>query len=183
MKPFEEMVALEGPVVWRVCRALLNTHDAEDAWAETFLAALRAYPTLAPDSNVRGWLVTIAHRKAIDQLRSARRRPQPLAQTPETFEQSPPSETGFESPTLPGSDHPDLLTAVAALPTKQRHAVVYRYVGDLAYVTIAELLGSTEAAARRSAADGIARLRRTVTPAAAAPATSAASPSKQEYRS
>ena len=56
-------------MVMRVCRALLAPSDAEDAWSETFLAALQAYPRLPPDSNVQGWLVTIAHRKAIDQLR------------------------------------------------------------------------------------------------------------------
>ena len=45
--------------------------DADDAWSETFLSALRAYPTLRPGSNVEAWLVTIAHRKAIDQARKA----------------------------------------------------------------------------------------------------------------
>ena len=43
-----------GSVVMRVCRALLPAADAEDAWSETFLSALRAYPRLRPDSNVRG---------------------------------------------------------------------------------------------------------------------------------
>ena len=69
--PFDQIVADHGAVVMRVCRALVGPHDAEDAWSETFLSALRAYPDLRPDSNVRGWLVTIAHRKAIDQIRSA----------------------------------------------------------------------------------------------------------------
>ena len=57
-------------MVMRVCRALLGPADAEDAWSETFISALRAYPRLRVGSNVRGWLVTIAHRKAIDQLRA-----------------------------------------------------------------------------------------------------------------
>ena len=69
MQPFEAIVAEHGPVVMRVCRALLGPVEADDAWSETFLAALRAYPELRPDSNLRGWLVTIAHRKAIDQIR------------------------------------------------------------------------------------------------------------------
>ena len=67
MQPFEAIVAEHGPVVMRVCRALLGPVEADDAWSETFLAALRAYPGLRPGSNVRGWLVTIAHNKAIDQ--------------------------------------------------------------------------------------------------------------------
>jgi RNA polymerase sigma factor (sigma-70 family) len=53
----------------------------------------------------------------------------------------------------------ELWRAVAALPAKQRQAVAYHYVADLPYRQIGELLGTSEAAARRSAADGIAALR------------------------
>jgi RNA polymerase sigma factor (sigma-70 family) len=150
MRPFEEIVAEHGQVVMRVCRALLAPHDAADAWSETFLAALRAYPDLRPDSNVRGWLVTIAHRKAIDRIRATDRAPRPTDRLP-------------ESPTT--DDHPEadpeLRAALEALPPKQRGAVVYRYLADLPYAEIATLLDSSEAAARRSAADGIANLRKT----------------------
>ncbi|HEX4218550.1 MAG TPA: sigma factor, partial [Acidimicrobiales bacterium] len=59
LKPFEEVVTAHGPTVLRVCRALLGYHEAEDAWAETFLAALRAYPHLDADANVEAWLVTV----------------------------------------------------------------------------------------------------------------------------
>ena len=81
--PFEQLLAEHGTVVMRVCRALLGPADADDAWSETFLSALQAYPRLRPDSNVRGWLVTIAHRKAIDQLRAAGRAPLPTGEVPE----------------------------------------------------------------------------------------------------
>jgi RNA polymerase sigma factor (sigma-70 family) len=54
----------------------------------------------------------------------------------------------------------DLVAALATLPDKQRQAVAYHYLAGLSYAQIAGLLGSTEAAARRAAADGIARLRR-----------------------
>src|SRR5882672_8072054 len=83
LRPFEEIVAEHGPAVMRVCRALLGPADAADAWSETFLSALEAYPKLHPGSSIRAWLVTIAHRKAIDQLRGAARRPQPAGNLPE----------------------------------------------------------------------------------------------------
>ena len=67
--PFERIVQDHGLAVLRVCRALLDEHRAQDAWSETFLAALKAYPDLPDDANVQAWLVTIAHRKAIDELR------------------------------------------------------------------------------------------------------------------
>ena len=138
-----------GPVVLRVCRAVLGTDDAaEDAWSETFLSALRAYPDLRPDSNVRGWLITIAHRKAIDQIRRRARAPRLTGSTPDVA-----------SVDLDPTPDGDLRGALARLPTKQRAAVAYRYLADLPYAEIAELLDSTEAAARRSAADGIAKLR------------------------
>ena len=151
MRPFEEIVAEHGPVVLRVCRALLGPDDADDAWSETFLSALRAYPDLRPDSSIRGWLVTIAHNKAIDQVRRAGRAPLPTGRVPDV--------PGGPGPPDPGDD--GLHAALDALPPKQRGAVVYRYLADLSYPEVAALLDSSEAAARRSAADGIAALRRT----------------------
>ena len=155
MQPFEEIVAEHGPVVMRVCRALLGPADADDAWSETFLAALRAYPDLRPDSNVPGWLVTIAHRKAIDQIRARSRSPVPAADLPERRPAAGPAP----APAAESGDT-ELHGALAALPFKQRGAVVYRYLADLSYAEVGALLECSEAAARRNAADGIARLRR-----------------------
>jgi RNA polymerase sigma factor (sigma-70 family) len=148
LRPFDEVLAEHGAVVMRVCRALLGPTDAEDAWAETFLAALRAYPTLRPDSNVRGWLVTIAYRKSIDQVRSIARAATPTGEVPDDV----------ASGEIPLPDD-ELWAAVAALPPKQRSAVVYRYVAGLPYAEIAAQEGTSAAAIRRRAADGIAHLR------------------------
>jgi RNA polymerase sigma factor (sigma-70 family) len=148
--PFEKVVARHGATVLRVARAVLGHADADDAWSETFLAAMKAYPGLPADANLEAWLVTIAHRKAIDITRAMSRRPIPVPDAPDT----------------PSHDHTaegqlDLAEAVAALPTKQRQAVAYHYLAGLPYAEIAELLDSSAAAARRAAADGIATLRRT----------------------
>ena len=50
-EPFEKLVARHGATVLRVCRVVLGAHDAEDAWSETFLAAMRAYPDLPESAN------------------------------------------------------------------------------------------------------------------------------------
>lgn len=150
-KPFEKVVEQHGGTVLRVCRVILGGHDAQDAWSETFLAALRAYPDLPDDANAEAWLVTIAHRKAIDVLRARKRQPAPVEQVPET-----PTSLG-----VPGAGDGDLWQAVQALPEKQRQAVAYHYVAGLAYAEIAEMLGGTTDAARRAAADGIKNLRKT----------------------
>ena len=150
LPPFEEIVTTHGPTVLRVCRAVLGPMDAEDAWSETFLAALRAYPTLRPGSNVKAWLITVAHRKAIDQTRARARRPLPVDQLPER-----------PAPSAEGRWHGDLWAAMQALPFKQRVAVAYHYVAGMPYVDVAALTGGTQDAARRAAADGIATLRKT----------------------
>ena len=148
-RPFEEIVAEHGALVMRVCRALVGPDDAEDAWSETFLSALQAYPRLRAGSNLRGWLVTIAHRKAIDLLRGrTRRRESPLDG----------SELAASGPAAAGDE--ELRSALEALPPKQRGAVIYRYLAGLPYAEVGKLLGSNATAARRSAADGIANLRK-----------------------
>ena len=153
MRPFEEVVAEHGPVVLRVCRAMLSPLDADDAWSETFVSALRAYPDLRPDSNVRGWLVTIAYRKALDQIRAKSRAPQPTSALPEVASPDE-SAAGLDA---------QLRSALQALPAKQRGAVIYHYLADLPYSEVGVLLETNEAAARRSAADGIANLRKNYT--------------------
>jgi DNA-directed RNA polymerase specialized sigma24 family protein len=152
LPPFEQVVADHGAVVLRVCRAIAGPQDAEDAWSETFLAAFAAYPRLRPGSNIRGWLVTIAHRTAIDRVRAARRAPLPV---------DPPPDRPVPGGQPAGPDTA-LWAAVAALPDKQRTAVAYHYVADLPYAEVAALIGGSEAAARRAAADGIASLRTTL---------------------
>jgi RNA polymerase sigma factor (sigma-70 family) len=150
-RPFEEIVAEHGPTVLRVCRAVLGPADAEDAWSETFLSAMRAYPDLEPGSNIQAWLVTIAKRKAIDTHRRRARLPVPVEDIQDRADKSPP-----EVP-----DSYQLWTALEALPRKQREAVAYHYLAGLPYSDVAEILGNNEAAARRAAADGIKKLRAT----------------------
>jgi RNA polymerase sigma factor (sigma-70 family) len=153
-QPFEKIVAEHADTVLRVCRVVVGIDDAEDAWSETFLAALRAYPELPGDANVQAWLVTIAHRKAIDLVRKRRAVPLPIDERLDDV-----SPNGH-----PEAADPDLWDAVGALPEKQRQAVAYHYLAGLPYAEIAELTGGTADAARRAAADGIKSLRRILLP-------------------
>jgi DNA-directed RNA polymerase specialized sigma24 family protein len=147
-QPFERIVDDHAAMVLRVCRAVLGPHsDADDAWSETFLAAMRAWPDLPDDANVEAWLVTIAHRKSIDIARANQRRAVPVDAVPEKA-----SSIG-----VPGTDR--VWDEVRALPDKQRRAVAYHYLAGLPYQEIAEILGGSADAARRAAADGIKTLR------------------------
>ena len=151
-QPFEAVVAQHGATVLRVVRAVVGHSDADDAWSDTFLAALKAYPQLPAGANIEAWLVTIAHRKAIDITRAAARRAIPVADAPDS--PAPDRADGLDLDDL------DLAAAVGALPPKQRQAVAYHYLAGLPYAEIAVILDSSTAAARRAAADGIATLRR-----------------------
>lgn len=130
----------------------VGPHDAQDCFQETFLAALRAYPRLRPDSNLRAWILVIAHRKALDTHRRRGRLPLPVADVVESPNgQTPPDEL----------DEPDaeLWAAVRALPPGQQAAVVHRFVADLSYAQIGQVLDCSEEAARQRVHAGLTKLR------------------------
>lgn len=148
LPPFQSLLDEHAADVMAVLRGAVGRTDAEDCFQETFLAALRAYPKLSDDRNLRGWLLTIAHRKAIDQHRANGRRPLPVAEPPEVA----------VTDELPRGD--GVWAHVAALPPKQRAAVALRYACDLPHTEIAAAIGCSPDAARRSLHEGIKRLRK-----------------------
>ena len=187
---FDAAVDRHGATVLRVCRAVLGLGpDADDAWSETFLSALRAWPELPEDTDVEAWLVRVAHRRAVDVVRRASRTAVPTGAADDiaVLDARAPGPGGVRaggSRGAPGVDDDEddrwIWDAVAALPTRQRLCVAYRYLGGLRYAEIAELTGGTEAAARRAAADGIAALRRTLTRAQTQSQTQPQSPPQSQ---
>src|SRR3954465_15839064 len=77
LPPFQALLDEHGSDVLGFLVASVGPHDAEDCFQETFIAALRAYPRLQHTGNLRSWLLTIAHRKAIDPPRGRGRRAVP----------------------------------------------------------------------------------------------------------
>ena len=134
----------------RYLRAEVGGNDAEDCFQETFLSALRAYPSLKDGSNLRGWLLTIAHNKAIDAHRARGRRPLPVEELPEH-----PTHDGMPAPDA----DPELWRAVRCLPEKQRAAVFLRFAGDLDYAAIGVAIGCSEPAARQNVRAGLTTIR------------------------
>ena len=151
LPPFQTLLDEHAADVMGVLRGAVGRGDAEDCFQETFLAALRAYPKLSDDGNLRGWLLTIAQRKAIDHHRANGRRPLPVAEV---------AEAAVEDPLPEGNGVWEL---VGGLPPKQRAAVALRYACDLPHAEIAAALGCSPEAARRSLHEGIKRLRRELT--------------------
>jgi RNA polymerase sigma factor (sigma-70 family) len=151
--PFQRFLDAQREAVWRFLVASVGAGEAEDCFQETFIAALRAYPRLRAGSNLRAWVLTIAHRKALDAHRARARRALPMAEI-----------TAVDGRGAPEAPLPDqaLWHAVQELPARQRSAVVLRYVADLPHRDIASALGCSEEAARRSLHEGLTKLRKAV---------------------
>jgi RNA polymerase sigma factor (sigma-70 family) len=150
LPPFQALLDRHAGEVLGVLRGAVGRVDADDCFQETFLAALRAYPKLEHADNLRGWLMTIAHRKAVDHHRANGRRPLPVAEIEEAAVEPPEPDPG-------------VWRAVGALPPKQRAAVALRFACDLPHAEIAAALGCSPEAARRSLHEGIKRLRKELT--------------------
>jgi DNA-directed RNA polymerase specialized sigma24 family protein len=149
--PFQAFLDQHREDVYRFLVYLVGPGEADDCFQETFLAALRAYPRLRDESNLKAWVMTIAHRKGLDAHRSRRRRPEPVGAVPEAA-----AGLALDGE---GPGDPALWQAVGGLPPKQRAAVVHRFVADLPYREIARVMGTTEEAARRSVHEGVRKLR------------------------
>ena len=142
--PFETFYAEHRSLVLGVLRKRLGAQRAEDAFQETFLRSLAAYGRLRDAENLRGWVLTIAERVAID----AHRRARPTEELSEISQEDgrPPYE--------------DLGELTDGLPPTERAAVVLRYGYDLTYDQIAAALGSNSTAARQATSSGVRRLRK-----------------------
>lgn len=141
--PFEHFYREHRDEVFRALRRSLP-RDAEDAFQETFLRALHAYPRLAHGDNLRAWVHTIARNVAID---LHRRR---------VLTEEPPEIVTYDAPT----PLDELSPLTDSLPHTERVAVVLRYGYDLPYDRIAAVLGSSSDAARQATSAGVRRLRR-----------------------
>jgi RNA polymerase sigma factor (sigma-70 family) len=150
LPPFQAVLDAHRGDLYRFLVASVGAGDADDCFQETMIAALRAYPRLSHGDNLRGWLLRIGQRKAIDAHRARGRRPVPVETIPERGGSPPPAVADGE---------PDLWAAVRALPPKQRSAVFCRSVLGMSYAELAELLECSEEAARRSVHEGLKRLR------------------------
>jgi RNA polymerase sigma factor (sigma-70 family) len=147
LPPFQEVLDRHGRDAYRVCVAVAGPAGADDSYQETMLAALAAYPRLRDAAAVRAWLLTIAGRKAVDIHRARRRDPVPVAEV----------DAGAAAPVEPPDG--ELWERVRELPEKQRLAVAYRFVADLAYREIGAVMGTSEDAARRNVFEGLRSLR------------------------
>jgi RNA polymerase sigma factor (sigma-70 family) len=154
LPPFQRLVDAHWRDVARLARGLAGPVDGDDVAQQAWTQAYAAYPSLRSATNLRGWLLTITHRCAMDVHRSRGRRAVPTDDDV-VLERSTGVVTGPED----RLGDPELWALVAGLPERQREAVVLKYVGDLDHPTIADLLGTTPTMSRRLVSDGLKTLR------------------------
>lgn len=147
LPPFQALFDENRVDVFRFLVATAGPSDADDAFQETWISALRAYPRLRRADNLRAWLFRIAQNKAIDVHRARARRALPVADVP--------GRAG--EPVAHGQ--PELWARLRELPAKQRTAVFCRSVLGMPYAELALLLDSSEEAARRNVHEGLKKLR------------------------
>ena len=170
LPPFQRFLDEHRDPVWRFLVSTVGPAEAEDCFQETFIAALRAYPRLRADArrhNLRAWVLTIAHRKSLDEHRARARRAAPVEDVAAVG--APGGRRRRAETTDAGRDadagawrDDALWSAVERLPDRQRSAVVLRYVADLPHREIAAAIGCSEQAARRSLHEGLSKLRKVV---------------------
>jgi RNA polymerase sigma factor (sigma-70 family) len=154
LPPFQALVDAHWLDVARLAHALSGPDDGDDVAQQAWTQAYTAYPSLRSADNLRGWLLTITHRCAMDAHRRRGRRAVPTQD--QTIARN--GDSALAGPESRLADEV-LWGQVARLPQRQREAVVLKYVGDLDHPTIAELLGTTPTMSRRLVSDGLKALR------------------------
>ncbi|HET9252897.1 MAG TPA: sigma-70 family RNA polymerase sigma factor [Candidatus Eisenbacteria bacterium] len=139
-----------------VYRIVMNRTEAEDAIQEVFLKVHRGAASLDPSRDPLPWLVTIAANVARDRWRSGSSR---LDRASTSFDSNPALRETLGGPDADGSNpERDLLAreraarvreALGKLKPESREVIVLREYEDLGYDRIAEILGVSEAAARK----------------------------------
>jgi len=147
--------------LWRLLHSagrLDSAVEAQDLIQEVFLRAYQAFDRLRPESNPRAWLYKIASNCAYTALKRGRRQAQrslPLQE--ESLSIPDPHAPARQAEVAETMEQ--LAGAIAALPPKQRAAVVLRHVQGLDYSTVAEILNCSPDGARANVYQALRRLR------------------------
>ncbi|AUS79661.1 RNA polymerase subunit sigma [Actinoalloteichus sp. AHMU CJ021] len=126
--------------VWRFTAHLTTVDSADDLTQETYLRALRALPSFEGRSSARAWLLSIARRAVVDQLRYAGRRPTVVGgQDWERSAEAAHSRVRRTSGGFEGAVELDLL--LDELEPERREVLVLTQVLGLSYQEAAEVCG------------------------------------------
>ena len=131
---FEELMNRHGPMVFGVCRKVLqDRHDAEDAYQAVFLVLAKRAGSIRRQESVASWLFGVAQRVAMKaKNRTARWRAVDLKAAERTSDEYLPPEDA--------TDWAVLHHEVERLPDRLRAPLVLCYLEGLTYGAAAQRL-------------------------------------------
>lgn len=139
----------------RVCR---DRAVAEDVLQETYLQVWRAADAFCPEQgSASSWLLTIAHRRAVDRVRSevaARRREQEYSD-----ENTPTAASDTVDLVVSREEGDAVRNCLAKLTDAQRESIALAYFGGLSYPEVAQRLRLGLPAVKSRIRDGMRKLR------------------------
>lgn len=152
---FAQLFRDAQPVLLRYLHVLSGPAVAEDVASDTWLHVVRGLAAFRGDERAwRGWLLTVARRRAVDAGRLRQRSPA----VPLEAGDEPPPAPAAETLVMTALDTRAALELVARLPAHQAEAVVLRVVAGLEPAAVAAVLGTTPGAVRVAVHRGLRRL-------------------------
>ncbi len=149
---------LSARVFGLILRVLVNRAHSEEVLQEVFLEVWQSAASFAPNRGQgRSWIMTIAHRRAVDRVRSA----QSSADRDEKAglrELNTPQD-GVEEKVELRIESRRVARALDTLPDAQREALTLAYFGGYSQSEIAALVGSPLGTIKTRMRDGLSRLR------------------------
>ena len=154
---FSELWRRHSGQVARYLRAH-GVDAVDDVTSEVFLAVLQGMRRFDGDGKAfRAWLFTIAHHRAVDEVRRAART---VKIYPYDVETDPRSVLSAEDSALEALSEQETRALLSVLTPEQRHVLLLRFVADLAIEQCAAVMSRSPDAVKKLQRRAIARLRR-----------------------
>ena len=157
---FAQLYDLLSPRVFAlILRVLVNRAQSEEILQEVFLEVWQSAARFAPNKGQgRAWVLTIAHRRAVDRVRASQSSSdrdnrvglRDLGEARDTVAETVESRMEGER----------IAAALAALPEPQQEALILAYYGGYSQSEVSAMTGVPLGTIKTRMRDGLTRLRR-----------------------
>jgi RNA polymerase sigma-70 factor (ECF subfamily) len=146
-----------NPVHSYLYARLGNRQEAEDVTSVAFERAWSSIANYAPTGSFKAWLFTIVNRSLADYYRSRKPTHVEVDSLADTL---PDGGKGPEDTVIASEQVRHVMSVMSALSPEQQEIIALRFLGELRYKEIADILGKSEAAVKMAAYRGLDEMRR-----------------------